>query len=169
MAKSAPSPARPSQMRSDLTLPDQPSFSPETLKRIRQHTTSDYVITGSFLPAGDSIRVDLHIQNTLTGETTGALALTGTDAHLPEVAAAAGAGIRAKLGLQRLSGPAEAQARGSFPPTREAQQFYAEGLERLRAFDALQAQRLLSRAVLAAPELSAQPHESLRRMVAARL
>jgi tetratricopeptide (TPR) repeat protein len=68
------------------------------------------------------------------------------------LASTAGARIRAGLGIQRLGAGGEAQARGSFPTNREAQQLYADGLERLRGFDAVQAQPLLSKAVLAAPD-----------------
>src|SRR5262249_52150587 len=119
------------KIRADLSLTDQPAYSRETLQRIQRRSGSEYVVTGSCLPAGGSVRLDVRLQNTSSGETLAAISLNGTEGRLADVAAAAGAAIRARLGLQRLSLPAEAMARGSLPPSREAQQFYAEGLERL--------------------------------------
>lgn len=149
--------------RIDLTLPDADSFSAPTLGRIRKNLGADFVLTGSYFDAGTEgggrLRLDLRLEDARDGETLWTSTESGSEADLPDLVARAGLGLRTRLGVA-----AAGQNRGEFqaavPPTSEAAHLYAEGLVRLRQFDARGARDLLERAVATAPEY-APAHSAL--------
>jgi hypothetical protein len=63
------------RVRIELSLPDVATLSAETLKTVRRDIGSDYVVSGAFLdlgvPSAPRIRLDLHLQNAASGETSG--------------------------------------------------------------------------------------------------
>jgi DNA-binding winged helix-turn-helix (wHTH) protein/tetratricopeptide (TPR) repeat protein len=139
----------------DLRLPDTGSFSAPTLGRIRNSLRADYVLTGSYFDAGAEgggrLRLDLRLEDTRDGETLWASTESGSEADLPDMVAHAGLDLRAKLGFA-ASGQDRAEFQAAAPPTSDASRLYAEGLARLRQFDAKGALELLNRAVATAPE-----------------
>ena len=133
--------------RIDLRLPDTNGLAPDTLQRVRRELGSDFVVSGSYLDAGNGqLRLDLNLQDTARGETVGAVSETGNAASLGELVSRAGARLRGGLGV---AGPARESARATaaLPGGPEALRLYAEGIARLRTFDALAARDLLARAV----------------------
>lgn len=141
--------------RIDLALPDAESLSAETLGKVRKNLGTDFVVLGSYLDLGKSadeqIRVDLRLQDTAKGETVAAASETGTAAQLLELVARSGRRLRERLGVAEVSQAEAVGVRASLPSDPEAIRFYAEGLARLRAFDALAARDRLARAVQAEP------------------
>jgi TolB-like protein len=131
-------------------LPETDSLSGETLTRIHKSLGSDYVVWGSYLAKGDSsrdIRVDLRLEDAVTGKSAAVVADSGTDTTLPDLAARLGAQLRDRLGIPDIT-PAElASTRASLPSNPDAARFYAEGLARMRVFDALGARELLQKAI----------------------
>ncbi len=140
----------------DLRLPEADSLSKDTLAKMRKHTGSDLVVLGSFTVlsanSNGNIRVDLRVQNASQGETLAEVSAAGKEEELFEVVSEAGARLRQKLGVDAVS-PADAVGvRASLPDSPEAARLYAEGLAKLRVFDALAARDLLVEAVAADPK-----------------
>jgi tetratricopeptide (TPR) repeat protein/tRNA A-37 threonylcarbamoyl transferase component Bud32 len=144
------------QVKINLSLADADSYSKETLARIRTNLGADLVVLGSYLAlgkeSGGQIRLDLRLQDALAGETIAATAETGTEAKLFELVSQAGAHLRDKLGVGEVSAGEAKVVKASLPSSPEAARLYAEGLAKLRLFDALAARGLLEKAVLADPQ-----------------
>jgi tetratricopeptide (TPR) repeat protein/tRNA A-37 threonylcarbamoyl transferase component Bud32 len=139
------------RMKAELALVDADTYASETLTRIRRNLGADLVVTGSYVTvgAGDSstLRVDIRLQDSREGETLSLVSEMGRVAELLEVVARAGVRLRDKLGVQAP----ETSVRASQPGSPEAARLYAEGLIRLRQFDALGARSLFEQAIKADP------------------
>jgi len=148
----------------DLSLPETDALSRETLRRVRKNLNCDFVVVGSYLDQGQGnngqIRLDLRLQDALTAETLTVVAQAGTETDLSDLASRAGGALRRKLGAGEVS-PAElAGVRASVPSNPDAARLYAEGLARLRIFDAVGALDPLKKAIAAAPDF-AMAHSAL--------
>ena len=143
-------------MKHDLSLQDSDSFSPETLTRIRVHLGADFVVVGSYLDLGHrakgNIRLDLRLQNAVTGETVDWVTVNGNEQEIPELAVRSGMRLRAKLGAGELTAAEVKQVRASLPSNAEAARLYSEGLNRLRTFEVQAAREFLEKAVAADPQ-----------------
>ena len=139
----------------DLSLTDADSLAKDTLTRVRNHLDADYVVLGSFVDlgkeGGGQIRVDLRLQNARTGETIGVVSETGTEDELFGLVSRAGSDLRRELGIDNISEAEAGSLRAAIASNPEASRFYAEGLAKLRVFDALAARDLLQKAVVADP------------------
>ena len=139
------------RMKTELTLADADAYAPETLVRIRKNIGADLVVSGSYVAVGGgddaSLRVDIRLQDSRDGQTVSVVSETGRAAELLDVVSRAGLRLRERLGV---SAP-EASARASQPGSPDAARLYAQGLMRLRQFDALGARSLFERAITADP------------------
>ncbi len=140
----------------ELPLVDADSLSQDTLARLHKNLGSDLVVLGSYTVLGKksegSVRLDVRLQDTAAGETIADVAVIGTEANLFDLVSQAGSRLRTKLGVQAVS-PADAvSVRAALPDTPEAARRYAEGLAKLRVFDALAARELLQDAVTLDPK-----------------
>lgn len=144
-----------SRMKADLRLPEAESLGADTLARIRSHAGADVVLVGSYLAVGEGpaqrLRIDLRLQDAVQGETVASLTESGTEAELLELVSRAGRRLRQSLGVGELSAGDAVAVRAAMPADPEAARLYAEGLARLRSFDALSARSLLERATRADP------------------
>jgi eukaryotic-like serine/threonine-protein kinase len=132
------------QMKLSLSLPDEDSFSRETLNRIRRNLGTDDVVTGSYVPLGDGlIRVDLRMQDTSAGETVASVSEKGKESEIDLLLSRAGTALRAKLGVDALSESQSAAVRASLPSGSEAARLYAEALQKLWLHDFVAARDLL--------------------------
>lgn len=140
------------RMRADLALADADSFAPDTLARVRQNLGADLLVLGSYLSTGDAsqIRVDLRVQDAITGEIVFAAPKTGED--LIALMSDLGAQLRAKLGAGELSAADRATVRASLASNTEATRWYADGLSKLRIFDAIGARDSFLKAVTSDPQ-----------------
>ncbi|HUE04816.1 MAG TPA: tetratricopeptide repeat protein [Bryobacteraceae bacterium] len=150
--------------RIDLSLPEADGYAPDTLTRIRKNLGADLVVLGSYYyagkDAGGQVRLDLRLQDATAGETLATVSQTGTDTQLLDLVARTGAQLREKLGVEEVT-PAEAIAvRAELPSKPEAYRLYAEGLARLRVYDAQEARDLLVEAAHAEPA-NAMVHSAL--------
>jgi len=149
------------QMRVSLAIPDADSYSPQTLSRIRQNLGSDDVVVGSYLFLGNGVlRLDLRMQDTIAGETLATVSEKGNESDMDALVSHAGAELRAKLGVAALSDEQSAMVRTALPSNPEAARLYAEGLQKLRVFDALEARDLLEKAIAIDPS-HAPTHSAL--------
>jgi eukaryotic-like serine/threonine-protein kinase len=143
------------QAKIDLGLVAADGYSAETLARIRANLGSDVVVLGSYTALGERsngrIRVDLRLQEAATGETIAEVATTGTESDLFDLVSRAGVQLRGKLGVEVVSTDQAAGVRASAPSNSEAARLYAEGLAKLRVFDALAARDLLVKAIAVEP------------------
>jgi eukaryotic-like serine/threonine-protein kinase len=147
--------------KTDLSLPDTDTLSNETLGRLRKNLAADLVILGSYvaLSAG-KLRLDLRLQDVVSGEILLADAETGDESNLFDLVSRAGSKLRAKCGIGSVSTEEIAEVRASLPANSQATRFYAEGLSKLRSFDALSARDLLEKAIIADPNY-AMAHSAL--------
>ena len=144
-----------SRMKADLGLRDAESLGAETLARIRSHAGADVVLVGSYLALGEGpakrLRIDLRLQDAVQGDTVASLTETGTEAELFDLVSRAGSRLRQSLGAGNLSAADATSVRAAMPAHPEAARLYAEGLDRLRSFDALSARARLEQATQADP------------------
>jgi eukaryotic-like serine/threonine-protein kinase len=148
----------------DLSLSDSDSLAKDTLTRVRNNLGADYVVLGSFVDlgkeAGGQVRVDLRLQDARTGDTIGVVQETGKETELFDLVTRAGRELRSKLGIAEISDEEAGRVRAAILTNADASRLYAQGLERLRLFDALGARDLLEQAVAADPNF-APAHSAL--------
>ncbi len=140
----------------ELALARSESFSRETLARIRTNLACDFVLVGAYLSmgeeAGRKLRLDLRLQDAVMGETVASITDLGNESDLLELVSRTGARLRERLGVAGLTPDSAATVRASLPANQEATRLYAEGLSRLRQFEALKARDLLQQAATADPK-----------------
>ncbi|HJZ96401.1 MAG TPA: winged helix-turn-helix domain-containing protein, partial [Candidatus Solibacter sp.] len=116
------------RMRSDLGYVMNTGYDTAALKKVRLNLGCQLAVTGTFLESGGALRLDLHVQDTETGETRAAISETGTVAELFTLVSRAGGDLRRALGQPAPGGlPAPEPSVNA-----EAMRLYAQGLERLR-------------------------------------
>ncbi|MFY9530847.1 MAG: protein kinase [Candidatus Acidiferrales bacterium] len=149
------------QMTMSLSLPEEDTYSKATLNRIRKNVGTDNVVVGSYLALGNGqVRVDLRLQDAASGETLAAVADSGKEAEVSDLAGRVGEKLREKLGAGSVSMVDAGAVRASLPSNPEATRLYSEGLAKLRVFDALGARDLLEKAVAVDPNY-ASAHSAL--------
>ena len=113
------------------------------------------VVLGSYTPLPDKgmnrIRLDLRLQDTVSGDTIAEESVTGSEDGLFELVSEASARLRQSLGISALSSGTTEAARAALPSNRQAVRLYAEGRARAWAFDFVNARDLLLKAVAADP------------------
>ncbi len=141
------------QMKASLSLPDEDSFSQQTLARIRQNLGSDTVVMGSYVPLGNGVlRLDVRMQDAVAGVTLASVSEKGNESEIDDLVSRAGAELRSKLGVGALSLEQSALVKASLPANPEAARLYSQGLQRLRLYDALAARDLLEKAASLEPD-----------------
>jgi DNA-binding winged helix-turn-helix (wHTH) protein/tetratricopeptide (TPR) repeat protein len=130
----------------------------ETTSRIGTALNSDYLILGSYTAVGDpdrgQLRVDVRLQEARTGQILSEVAELGSRQDLFRLVSLIGSKLRERLGIPELQASDAAGVLAALPLNPEAARFYALGLEKLRAFDALAAKDLLVQATQADPKFS---------------
>ena len=143
------------RMKVDLALPEVDSLGKDTLQRIRRDVGSDWVVVGSYASlrgtSGGDVRVDIRLQDAATGETIATLSEAGSESDLFKLISNAGEHLRAKLDIHSITPEQQAEVAVTLPSNRGAARFYAEGMDKLRNFDALAAQKLLLKAIALEP------------------
>jgi len=141
------------RMTLDLALPPADSYRADTLDRIHKDLGADLVVLGSYLAlgkdTGGKIRVNLELQDTRAGETIASVSGNGDEAELADLVSRSSTSLKHTLGINPSSNLSDLQE--SVPSTPEAARYYAEGLSKLRVFDALAARDLLEKAIAADP------------------
>ncbi|HYX24909.1 MAG TPA: tetratricopeptide repeat protein [Thermoanaerobaculia bacterium] len=141
-------------------------LSEDDLAQIHRVLGADQVVVGSYLSLGargdGKIRIDLRVLKAPGGDTVASLAEAGTEDNLFELVSFLGGKMRHELGWADPS-PEQARAVQALQPgSSEATRLYAEGLDKLHAYDAQGARDRLQRAVKANPG-SAVIHSALSR------
>ncbi len=140
------------RMKMELSLSDAESLASDTLARVARNLGTDMVLLGSYVTLpGDQVRLDIRLQDVVTGETVAALGENGTQTGLVGLVMRAGARLRDSMGVEEPPRTEAGMVTAGAPSNLEAQRLYAEGLGRLRELDALAARDLLEKAVAADP------------------
>jgi tetratricopeptide (TPR) repeat protein len=136
----------------DLRLPRVSGLSLETLGRLRQRLGADLVVTGAYLVTSKGrTRFDVMVQDARSGATVATLREEGTEESLLTSLDSLGGRLRSSLTDGREPAQAGEAVRAALPDP-GAVRLYAEGLARLRRFDAPAARDLLARAAAADPD-----------------
>jgi DNA-binding winged helix-turn-helix (wHTH) protein/tetratricopeptide (TPR) repeat protein len=143
------------RLRSNTALPEVDGLSRDTLLQLHRQLEADYVVLGSYTALrqarSNRIRLDLRIEDATAGELIASVAETGEEADLFNLASQAGAQLRQQLRVAQVSEADAASVRAASPANSEAMRLYAQGLAKLRVFDALGARDLLTKTVAAEP------------------
>ncbi len=134
-----------SRARADLALDPSLSLSAETLARLRRGTGAALVVHGTYFDlgtrGGGRVRLDVRLVDAVRGELIASFSEAGDETALDAVTSRAGGRLREALGAQRKE-----DARRETRRDREAARLHAEGLARLRLFDARGAEPFLRKA-----------------------
>jgi serine/threonine protein kinase/tetratricopeptide (TPR) repeat protein/TolB-like protein len=123
------------------------------VERLRTALAADYVVLGSFATSGSdqarNLRVDVRVVR--RADDAVGVAGVGDESHLFAMMSDTGRQLRTRLGLQESTPETTSSARAAFPQGLEATRLYAEGLERLRLLDAVEARVLFEKAAASEP------------------
>jgi DNA-binding winged helix-turn-helix (wHTH) protein/tetratricopeptide (TPR) repeat protein/TolB-like protein len=141
----------------DLRLKEKDGYPQETLRALRTDLGSDYIVAGSYVAMGDKqsgqVRLDLRLQETISGETLASIAVSGKQAEIFDLVVRAGREMRAKLGAT-VPPEGDVDWRTVLPSNPEAARLYSEGLAHLRIFENLTASEKLARSVTIEPNFA---------------
>ncbi len=153
-----------SRLKQDLALSESSGYAKDTLSRIYKNLGSEYVVSGSYTVLSRqpqvTIRVDVRLQNAESGDSIPLPSETGPQADLPALIQKVGRQLRARLGVESVTEAESKSVKAALPSKTESSKAYAEGLQKLRAYDLLAARDSLQSAVAADPR-SALAHQAL--------
>ena len=117
------SPDEVSTAKADLGLAIVPTFNIATLSRIHRILRSEYVISGAYIAMGnqpgDSIHIDVHVQDANSGETVSSFGEDGTIGTLSAALRRAGKELFSRLGIQDRSGGGNTNVKTTCPSIRK--------------------------------------------------
>jgi eukaryotic-like serine/threonine-protein kinase len=141
-------------------------LSEDNLAQIHRVLGADLVVVGSYLSLGargdGKLRIDLRVLKAPGGDTVTSLPESGTEDNLFDLVSLLGREMRRELGWADPSPEQVRAAQKLQPESPEAERPYAQGLDKLRVYDAQGARDLLQKAVAAEPN-SAVIHSALSR------
>jgi len=139
-----------SRMKVELALQESDSYGDDTLARIQRNLGTDMIVYGSYTTVGkgadETIRVDIRLQDARKGESMVLVSETGRAADLFDLVARAGRRLRERLEVAPTAEEVDS-ARAAQPASAETARLYAEGVDRLRRFDAQGAREVLEQAI----------------------
>jgi serine/threonine protein kinase/tetratricopeptide (TPR) repeat protein len=144
----------------DLNIADSVSLGENTLSQLRQRLGSDLVVVGSYLDMNGQMRVDIRLQDAKTGSMVANFSETGTEEQLLNIVSRVGSSLRASCGIRDLTPAQSDNLRAFLPANSQSARLYAEGLERMRAFDPAAAREKFE-AMIDADPTNALAHSAL--------
>jgi DNA-binding winged helix-turn-helix (wHTH) protein/TolB-like protein len=143
--------------KNSLDLKENDSYARDTLRTLRARLGSDYVVAGSYMAVGDRnsgfVRLDLRLQETISGETLTSIAVSGRQSEIFALVARAGREMRTKLG-STVPPEGDVDWRTVLPSNHEAAKLYSEGRARLRVAENLSASELLQQSLTIEPDFA---------------
>jgi serine/threonine protein kinase/tetratricopeptide (TPR) repeat protein len=140
------------RMKNDLSLTEMESLGRETLSKIRQVLGTDLVVSGSYLDVDQKLRLDLRVQDAAAGETIATLTDTATEVEILDLVSRVGEALRTRCGAGEITSEQAETAKATQPHGAQASRLYAEGLDKLRLYDAVSARESLQRALAVDPD-----------------
>jgi serine/threonine protein kinase/tetratricopeptide (TPR) repeat protein len=139
-------------MKTNPSLGDADIPSAAILSQVGKNLGADLMVLGSYVDlSGGKLRIDLHLQDSASGEILMSVKETGDEDHLFDLVNRAGAQLREKCNAGPLNTQDQTAVRAAFPSTQEAARLYAEGIAKLRVNEATAARDFLQKAVAADP------------------
>jgi serine/threonine protein kinase/tetratricopeptide (TPR) repeat protein len=138
------------RIKQELAIPPGETLASDTLKKVHDSLGSDFIVLGSYIatPGAEMLQVDFRVQDTRTGETLRLWSQRGTEADLLNLISEGGATAREILKLgPPLIADVTPSAKVGLPTSADARKLYAEGLDKLRGFDASVARDLFQRTI----------------------
>jgi DNA-binding winged helix-turn-helix (wHTH) protein/tetratricopeptide (TPR) repeat protein len=143
--------------KADLSLQEKNGYPRDTLRALRTNLSSDYVVAGSYVALGDKssgqVRIDLRLQETISGETLASIAVSGKQSEIFDLVARAGQEMRHKLG-STVPPEGDVDWRTVLPANPEAARLYSQGLAHLRISENPAALDELQTSVRVAPDFA---------------
>ena len=130
--------------RRELALAPQSSYAVQALQRIRMDLGNDYVVSGSYLPLGHVIHLNVMLFDGQSGQRVAAFSEEGAEDSLPALIERCAQRVKALLGVRFSTTEASSFDDGAMEP-------YARGMEQLRNGDAQNARVYLEHAAASAP------------------
>ncbi|HEV8122076.1 MAG TPA: winged helix-turn-helix domain-containing protein, partial [Candidatus Polarisedimenticolia bacterium] len=132
------------------------SLGRSTTSRIGMALNSDWLVLGSYAVAGEAgsrkLRLDARLQDAGTGEILAEFAETGSEMDPFAIVSRLGGKMRDRLGVPPVQETDRPAILASVPSNGEAARFYAQGLMKLREFDALAAKDFFQQAIAVDPD-----------------
>ncbi len=132
------------------------SLGQSTTSRIGAALGSDLLVLGSYAAVGKpgirQLRLDARLQDARTGEILEETAEVGSDQNPFQIVHRVGGRMRDRLGVPALGDMDEPGILAALPSNAEAARFYAQGLMKLRQFDAVGAKEFFLQAVAVDPK-----------------
>jgi DNA-binding winged helix-turn-helix (wHTH) protein/tetratricopeptide (TPR) repeat protein/TolB-like protein len=150
--------------------PEVGALARDALAAARWQLATDYVVKGFYAitpgPEGEQMRLDVILQSAASGETLCTVSRTGASHRLFLLVDETAHLLRTRLGLEGAAVQSLAAAAAALPAGEAATRLYAEGLEKLRQYDALGARARLTQAVAIEPSFPLA-HAALSQALAA--
>lgn len=144
------------RMERDLSLAEKDELTNDALARVHNYTASDFILAGSYTAlgkaSGGQLRLDVRLQDAITGQTIASIAEAGSEISLFDLVSRVGADLRHRMGIGDVSPVDAASVQASYPTTPEAARLYAKGLSKLRLMDSQEALKVLQEAVAEDPQ-----------------
>jgi eukaryotic-like serine/threonine-protein kinase len=142
-------------LRVSSPWPQTDTLARSTASRIGTALSGDLLLLGSYAavgkPGSRTLRLDARLQDAASGEILAAVAEVGSDQDPFQIVSRVGARMRDRLGAPALTDLDESGIQAALPSNGEAARFYAQGLMRLRAYDAVGARDFFQQAVAVDP------------------
>jgi eukaryotic-like serine/threonine-protein kinase len=139
--------------RRDLALDPGARYERATLARLRQQLGVDWVLGGSYLVEGTRLRLDLAVQDTVSGETLAVVSESGAADGLLDLVSRTGARLRQALSLAG-HGADPALLQQLLPKRPEVARTYVEALDLARHYDHVKSRDRLLAVVAAEPDFA---------------
>ncbi len=141
----------------DLDLKEKDGYPRDTLRELQKDLASDYIVAGSYVALGNKesgqVRLDLRLQETISGETLASIAVSGKQAEIFDLVGRAGRDMRAKV--EGTMGPGgDEDWRAVLPSNPDARSLYTEGLSQMRAGNSVSATDVLQKSLAIEPEFA---------------
>jgi tetratricopeptide (TPR) repeat protein len=142
-------------LRASSPWPQTDTLARSTASRIGTALSGDLLLLGSYAavgkPGSRTLRLDARLQDAASGEILAEVAEVGSDQDPFQIVSRVGARMRDRLGAPALTDLDESGIQAALPSNGEAARFYAQGLMRLRAYDAVGARDFFQQAVAVDP------------------
>lgn len=139
----------------DLPSPGAGGYSPPSLATWQRSLGTHYVLSGAYLVSGNPesplLRVDLTVQDALTGSLFASVSRQGGIDTLPGLMAQMGAGLRQRFGEPAATPARLKQVADAQPPTSEVARHLGFGLQALHQSDPARARDELLQAIAQSP------------------
>ncbi|MEO6799568.1 MAG: winged helix-turn-helix domain-containing protein [Rhodanobacter sp.] len=141
--------------RADLPVPEAGGYASPSLATLQRRLGMHYVLSGAYLVSGTPdaphLRVDLTVQDAVTGKTFASISRQAAVDALPGLVAQIGGELRNRFGEETAGAVVLKQVAAEQPPTSEVARHFGFALQALDQYDPARARDELLQAIAQAP------------------